>query len=54
MMIGCAAHCKLLSQRKTMLDPDAKSLLDLIASRNLPSYYTLPPAEARAFCLRRI
>lgn len=32
-----------------MLDKDAQMLLDLIAARNLPSYHTLPPAEARAF-----
>ncbi|SNS95393.1 acetyl esterase [Noviherbaspirillum humi] len=32
-----------------MLDPDAKALLDFIASKNLPSYHTLPVAEARAY-----
>ncbi len=32
-----------------MLDADAKKLLDLIASRNVPSYHTMPAPEARAF-----
>lgn len=32
-----------------MLDSDAKTLLDLIASKMLPSYDTLSPGEARAF-----
>jgi acetyl esterase len=32
-----------------MLDPAAKKLLDLIASRNLPSYHTLPITESRAY-----
>lgn len=31
-----------------MLDADARKLLDLIASRNLPSYDTMPPLAARA------
>ena len=30
-----------------MLDPQAKALLDLVASRDLPSYHTLPPPQAR-------
>ena len=32
-----------------MLDPHAKQLLDFVASRNLPSFHTLSPVEARAF-----
>ncbi len=36
-----------------MLDPAAKTLLDLIASRNLPSYHTLPVIEARAYYRER-
>ncbi|HEV2610415.1 MAG TPA: alpha/beta hydrolase, partial [Noviherbaspirillum sp.] len=36
-----------------MLDKDAKALLDVIASRNIPSYHTLAPAEARAFYKER-
>lgn len=36
-----------------MLDKDAKALLDVIASRNIPSYHTLSPAEARAFYKER-
>jgi acetyl esterase len=31
-----------------MLDPAAKTLLDLLASRNVPSYDKMPAAEARA------
>jgi acetyl esterase len=36
-----------------MLDQDAKALLDVIASRNIPSYHTLSPAEARTFYKER-
>jgi acetyl esterase len=36
-----------------MLDSDAKLLLDLIASRNLPSYHTLPVDEARTLYRER-
>lgn len=36
-----------------MLDPDAKMLLDLIESRNLPSFHTLPPEQARAIYRER-
>ena len=32
-----------------MLDPDAKTLLDLIAAKNLPAMQDLSPAEARAY-----
>lgn len=32
-----------------MLDPHAKQLIDFLASRNLPSFHTLSPVEARAF-----
>jgi acetyl esterase len=36
-----------------MLDPDAKKLLDFIASRNLPSFHVLSPAEARTIYKER-
>lgn len=36
-----------------MLDSAAKLLLDAIASRNIPSFHTLPPAEARAMYRER-
>jgi acetyl esterase len=36
-----------------MLDPAAKKLLDLIASRNLPSYHELTPVDARAYYRER-
>lgn len=32
-----------------MLDPHAKQLIDFVASRNLPSFHTLSPVDARVF-----
>jgi acetyl esterase len=36
-----------------MLDPHAKQLLDFLASRNLPSFHTLSPTEARTIYKER-
>ena len=36
-----------------MLDPQARALLDLIASRGLPPTHELTPAEARSFYRER-
>lgn len=36
-----------------MLDPHVKRLLDFLATRNLPSFHTLPPVESRAFYKER-
>jgi acetyl esterase len=38
---------------QTMLDPHVKQLLDFLATRNLPSFHTLPPVESRAFYKER-
>lgn len=36
-----------------MLDPHVKQLLDFLATRNLPSFHTLSPGEARIFYKER-
>jgi acetyl esterase len=36
-----------------MLDPHVKQLLDFLATRNLPSFHTLSPTEARIFYKER-
>jgi acetyl esterase len=36
-----------------MLDPQARSLLDVMAQRQVPAIHTLPPPEARRFYLER-
>ncbi len=36
-----------------MLHPQARGLLDFIASRNVPPTHTLPAVEARAFYRER-